>query len=383
MVRAANAPAAALARLLLLLLFRPPAVCFGCSSLTGEELAQCRQQKPCEACHYASRLGGTKKNPINVPGWSDNCWCCSNTGSGIHAVGCDTSECQANGSCSDEETALAYNFENRPPCPSGSYATVPTDISWGECSTTTTITTTTTTTTTPTTVSTTRTTTTPTTVSTTRTTFTATSTTSTISTTTVTTTTTITATTSTTTLNATQLVAQNITASLLKEQQNMTAAELLSKGFLPKTLVGVGYTDSELREAGLDEQIIAAAIMPANQPGSDGGDGGRSTGTGDADVDPTPATDPSSSGGAAAGIVIDVLVFIITSVVGVLYWRRNENLCSQTGAAAAATAQRNERAQQPEAQPYGDPGGNQMLYLANSSAASPYSTPSGRTVTYA
>ena len=204
----------------------------------------------------------------------------------------------------------------------------------------------------------------------------------------------------------------------------MTAAELLSKGFLPKTLVGVGYTDSELREAGLGEQIIAAAIMPANQPGSDGGDGGRSTGTGDAAADPTPATDPSSSGGAAAGIVIGVLVFIITSVVGVLYWRRNENLCSQTGAAAAATAQRNERdrreavrntmemevnplrkqqqqqqqqpqqqhclscenatgAQQPEAQPYGDPGGNQMLYSANSSAASPYSTPSGRTVTYA
>ena len=53
---------------------------------------------------------------------------------------------------------------------------------------------------------------------------------------------------------------------MLKEQ-NMTAAELLSKGFLPKTLVVVGYTEAELLEAGLDEQTIAAATMPANQPG--------------------------------------------------------------------------------------------------------------------
>ena len=80
---------------LVLLVVRPPDVCFGCGDLIGEAQAQCRQRQPCEACHYGSHLGGTKDNPVIVDEWSpDGCWCCSNTGVGQHPIGCGSSECQ-------------------------------------------------------------------------------------------------------------------------------------------------------------------------------------------------------------------------------------------------------------------------------------------------
>eukprot|EP00729_Bicosta_minor_P007032 gene7032-19743_t len=156
--------------------------------------------------------------------------------------------------------------------------------------------------------------------------------------------------------------------------------------------------------------------------GGDDGDGGSPADGGTADGnDPPPTVPPltsaSSSSGAAAGIVIGLLALISAVVVGVLHWHRNGNACSQPG--AAATADRNELARretvrntmememnplrqrqqqqeegeepansadaeqpEPQLQAYAEPGGNQMLYSANS-AASAYRTPSGNGVVYA
>ena len=82
----------------------------------------------------------------------------------------------------------------------------------------------------------------------------------------------------------------------------MTAAALLVRGFSPKTLVNAGYTEAELREAGLDEQTIASAMIPDD----DGPDRSRAN--------------------LAGSIAVTLALLVVLCIALAVWWRRGTGI---------------------------------------------------------